>query len=420
MSLLDHVRKIFIEEARGTVTDTRPLYAAAGILDYAVEFVRGVPTRLEAAAEQVQAEWTPERFGDAFSDLVDSASPDKVRARGQEVRERVADTLKDRRDAVVDDLADLSVDARNLPAQVRDRARQAPGRAAVEIANQVGAVFELYDTAVDRGRVAVARLRGDAAPDSAPSPANRPSGPATDTIEPVTRPRPSAVTPPITHPPVPHGPVAHPPSGDPTDHPTAGVPTGGGPTDAASASVAPTASPPTASPASASPAAAPTGVPSPSSIPSTAPLRRPRTPTRTAPGAATTPAGSPVVRRPRKAAPPPATTGPAAPPPATTGPAAQRSATTGPATPPAATGTTAPTTARRRPGGGPVTGIRPDTGIGSPPSPRRAPRSPQSPRPGPAAGPVAGGADGSTADEAASPATGTRPRTPRTTVRPPS
>lgn len=397
MSLLDHVRKIFVEEARGTVTDTRPLYAAAGILDYAVEFVRGVPTRLEEAAEQVQAEWTPERFGDAFSDLVDSASPDKVRARGQEVRERVADTLKDRRDAVVDDLADLSVDARNLPAQVRDRARQAPGRAAVEIANQVGAVFELYDTAVDRGRLAVARLRGDAAPNSAPSPANRPPDPATDGIEPVTRPRPSAVTPPITHPP-----VAQSPSGDQTDQltdrPSAVGRTGSAPTDAAPGSVAPTGSP----------APAPTGVPSPSSIPSTAPLRRPRATPRTAPGAAMTPAGSPVVRRPRKQAQPPAATGPGAPPPAASGPGSA---------PPALTGSDAPASAPARPGGGPATGIGPDTGIGSPPSPRRAPRSPRSPRP--AAGPVPGAAGGSTADEAASPATGTRPRTPRTTVRPP-
>ncbi len=261
MSLLDHVRKMVVDEAKGTVTDTRPLYAAAGVVDYVVGFARTIPGKLEGAAEQVQAEWTAERFGEAFSDLVDGANTATIRARSEEVRERVAETLKDRRDAVVDDLADLSAEARNLPAQVRDRARQAPGRAVVGIANQVGAAYELYDTVVDRGRVAVARLRGDATPGSTPSPANRVPGATTgDLVAPVTRPRPSAVTPPIVTPP--------------------GVPPVTRPVPAVSA------------PASG------TGVPSPSSVPSTAPLRRPRPASPTP--AATTPAGSPTVRRPRK------------------------------------------------------------------------------------------------------------------------
>jgi hypothetical protein len=209
MSLIDSLRKRIAEDALGRVTDPRPLFAAAGAADLAFEFVRGVPDRLEKVADSVREEWTAERFGDAFTDLVDGANIDDLRARGQQLRDQVASTLKDRRDSVVDDLADLSADARDLPTQIRAKARQAPGRAAVEVANQVGAAFEAYDTCVDRGKIVVARLRGDAAPGRTPSPENRlgplsgpgslgsgssgsgrPGAPTTDAITPVTRPRP--------------------------------------------------------------------------------------------------------------------------------------------------------------------------------------------------------------------------------------
>lgn len=198
MTLIDHVKKIVADEARGTVTNPRPLYAAAGAVDIAVDFVRGVPDRMEKVADQLREEWTPDRFGDAFNDLVQNGPAD-VRARGEELRDKVSATLRDRRDAVVDDLADLSADARDLPSQVRARARQAPGRAVAEIANQVGAAYELYDTFVDRGKLAVAKLRGDTVPGHTPSPANRAE--TGEPITPVTRPRgpaTTAATPPVS------------------------------------------------------------------------------------------------------------------------------------------------------------------------------------------------------------------------------
>lgn len=191
MTLIDHVKKIVADEARGTVTNPRPLYAAAGAVDIAVDFVRGVPDRMEKVADQLREEWTPDRFGDAFNDLVQNGPAD-VRARGEELRDKVSATLRDRRDAVVDDLADLSADARDLPSQVRARARQAPGRAVAEIANQVGAAYELYDTFVDRGKLAVAKLRGDTVPGHTPTPANRAE--TGEPITPVTRPRGPATT----------------------------------------------------------------------------------------------------------------------------------------------------------------------------------------------------------------------------------
>lgn len=204
MSLLDTLRRRVAEDALNRVTDARPLFAAAGAADFAFEFVRLVPDRLEKVADTVREEWTAERFGDAFGELVDGANVDDVRARAQQLRDSLAATLKDRRDAVVDDLADLSADARDLPTQLRARARQAPGRAAVELANQVGAAYEAYDTCVDRGRVVLARLRGDAPPGRTPSPENRtPVADPVAPITPVTRPRPpvppSAVdsTPPV-------------------------------------------------------------------------------------------------------------------------------------------------------------------------------------------------------------------------------
>lgn len=191
MSLLDTLRRRVAEDALNRVTDARPLFAAAGAADYAFEFVRLVPDRLEKVADTVREEWTAERFGDAFGELVDGANVEDLRARAEHVRDQLASTLRDRRDSVVDDLADLSADARDLPTQLRARARQAPGRAVVELANQVGAAYEAYDSCVDRGRVVLARLRGDAPPGRTPSPENRmPVADPVTPITPVTRPRP--------------------------------------------------------------------------------------------------------------------------------------------------------------------------------------------------------------------------------------
>ena len=154
MTLLDEVRRLLAEDARRRVTDPKPLYATAGAVDAAVDFLRRAPDRLETAAERARAEWTPERFGEVFADLVDDArdtADDAVR-RLQEERSKISSP------------AGLAASARNATEQVLDEARKAPGRLVVSVAESAGAVFETYDELAERGRVALAKLRGDAVP----------------------------------------------------------------------------------------------------------------------------------------------------------------------------------------------------------------------------------------------------------------
>lgn len=154
MTLLDEVRRLLAEDARRRVTDPKPLYATAGAVDAAVDFLRRAPDRLETAAERARAEWTPERFGEVFADLVDDArdtADDAVR-RLQEERSKISSP------------AGLAASARDATEQVLDEARKAPGRLVVSVAESAGAVFETYDELAERGRVALAKLRGDAVP----------------------------------------------------------------------------------------------------------------------------------------------------------------------------------------------------------------------------------------------------------------
>lgn len=154
MTLLDEVRRFLAEDTRRRVTDPKPLYATAGAVDLAVDFLRGVPQKLESAADRARVEWTPERFGDAFTDLVDEArdSADDAVRRLQEQRSRITSA------------SDLAGSARDVTDQVLGEARRAPGRVAVSVAETAGAVFETYDDLAERGKTVLARLRGDAAP----------------------------------------------------------------------------------------------------------------------------------------------------------------------------------------------------------------------------------------------------------------
>ena len=154
MTLLDEVRRFLAEDTRRRVTDTKPLFATAGAVDVALEFVRRVPERLEAAADRAQNEWTPDRFGDAFADLIDDA------------RESADDAVRTlhQQGARLGDPAAVAGSARAAAEQALGQARRAPGRVAVSLAEQAGAALETYDDLAERGRTVFARLRGDAVP----------------------------------------------------------------------------------------------------------------------------------------------------------------------------------------------------------------------------------------------------------------
>lgn len=154
MTLLDEVRRFLAEDARRRATEAKPLFATAGAVDLALTFVRDVPERLEAAADRARTEWTPDRFGDAFADIVDEArdsAEDAVRAVQQQ-------------GARLTDPAAVAASARSAAEQALGEARKAPGRVAVSLAEGAGAVLETYDDLAERGRVVFARLRGDAVP----------------------------------------------------------------------------------------------------------------------------------------------------------------------------------------------------------------------------------------------------------------
>ena len=170
MTLLDEVRRFLVDDARRRVTDPKPLYATAGAVDAAVGFVRGLPVKLESAAEKARTEWTPDRFGDAFTDLVD------------DLKDRADDANRklEQQRAVLADPAKLVAAVRTAAGEAVDDARRAPGRIAVGLAEQAGAAFETYDELADRGRGVLARLRGDATPGESPTgdqPARDPAAP---------------------------------------------------------------------------------------------------------------------------------------------------------------------------------------------------------------------------------------------------
>lgn len=164
MTLLDEVRRFLVDDARRRVGDPKPIYATAGAVDVAVDFVRALPERLEAAAERARTEWTPDRFGDVFTDLVDD-----VKDRADDAARR----LELQRGLLTDPAAAFSA-ARRATGQAVEDARKAPGRIVVGVAEQAGAAFETYDDLAERGRSVLARLRGDAAPgETATAPADR-------------------------------------------------------------------------------------------------------------------------------------------------------------------------------------------------------------------------------------------------------
>ncbi len=291
MTLLDEVRRFLAEDTRRRVTDPKPLYATAGAVDVTIGYLRAVPQKLESAADRARVEWTPERFGDAFTDLVDEArdSADDAVRRLQEQRSRITSP------------ADLATSARDVTDQVLGEARKAPGRVAVSVAETAGAVFETYDDLADRGKTVLARLRGDAAPGETAT-SGRPAHPA-----PVFR-RPTSPT----APPPPAGPPGDPaagtsPAGPPK--PPTGPPTFTRPTPAP-------ASAPVPAPA-AGPAAAPVGhdvsvpPPTPAEHPTPADLPPANAAVATGKATATTPGRTPSARTtpakraaPRKTAPP--------------------------------------------------------------------------------------------------------------------